>query len=222
MSNKLEQFAALLSDRKEREYEKWFDEIAEFLMNHLCLEVGKTRYRITECEFYYNDQMDESHKDVYTHGEIEQQSFCNLYLNKVGGLDITFGKSNIYAGILIRGIRNIEKQDEYISYVTGITREVFRSLGNIITEVNGIQLKELLTDSFEIESPIKTKRARLKFNEDDKKDYLNKKYRYIIELKPSHKFFDKENLVRDLIQTNEYLHKDPKEILGYELPKKSK
>ena len=206
MSNKLEQFAALLADKGENSFEEWFYKIAETLMNHLCLEIGKTRYRITECEIYYHDK--ELHPDRYIHFGGEQLTLGNLYLNKAGGLDLTFGnlEKNIHGGILIRGINKIGT-DVYINQITKITEEIFRSLGNIINGENGIRLRELFANEIILEErfrkPLKLERVRLSEKIDDI-NFLGKEYRYLVEpLQLNHDYAGKSKILRNLFWEKE-------------------
>ncbi len=198
--NKLAYFSELLTDKKDFSYDDWFYKIAETLMNHLCLEVGKTRYRITECEIYYNDG--KNHIDPYIHGEEEQLTLGNLYFNRAGGLDITFGNSNIEpkikGGILLRGLNKIATT-EYINQITKITSEVFRGLGNIIKEEKSIALKEFPIQNKIVEKPTITTRVGLEKKENDKEGYISKNYRFIIDsLNPENEYALKSKILRKL------------------------
>ncbi len=95
-----------------------FDKIAHSIMNYLCLVIGKQQYKIVECEIYYYDK--DNHPDPYVHKSPEQLQPCSWYFNGFG-LDITFGdkNKNIYAGLLIRGIRPIHE----VRYICVITKE---------------------------------------------------------------------------------------------------
>ena len=184
-------------------------------MNYLALGVGKNIYRITECEIYYYSS---DHADPYVHQGAEQLTSGKLYLNKVGGLDITFGNADIpaYGGILIRGILNL-KTKEYISQVQKITSELFVALGNIITEENGIHLRELASGQINAEQPIQSTRIGLTKKSEDVDGYLEKSYRYIVDLNVLHKFKDKEKVVRQLLAESKLSAEDAKTVLGYNL-----
>ena len=195
--------------------EERFNSMTNRLMNYLCLAVGKNEYRITECEIYY---MDIEHEDNYVHCGEEQMTAGKLYFNKAGGLDITFGNADIpaWGGILIRGIRNL-KTNEYINQITKIVSEVFSSLGNIITEKNGIYLRELMANQVKVEIPIQSTRVGLTKHEKDEGNFFDKPYRYIVELNPSHKFKDREKVVKQLLSENKISKDEAKNILGYNL-----
>lgn len=97
--------------------EKSFYPIADFLLNNCTLNVNKKKFRIVEIEFYLKSP---KHNDEYTHCNPEQLLFCFYYFHKFAtgtfkcgtfkGLDLTFGqeKENIYFGVLIRSIMDME------------------------------------------------------------------------------------------------------------------
>lgn len=213
-SDQLTKFLDLLNDKvRFNSVEERFNSLTNLLMNYFFLAVGKNTYRITECEIYY---MDQDHSDPYVHGEQEQLTTGHLYLNKVGGLDITFGNPDIpvFAGILIRGIRNL-KTNEYISQVQKIVSEIFNALGNILTEENGIYLREGTPGQIKTEEPIRTTRVGLTKSEADTDDYILKPYRYIVELNSAHKFKDRAKVVKQLLSESKIAKGAAKDILGY-------
>src|SRR3712207_4883049 len=81
-----------------------FTQIANMLMNKHVLQVGRTYYRITDCEFYYHAQ---SHKDIYTHGHERQKTSIGEWYFHGSGLDITLGGNDCYGGILLTAIAEI-------------------------------------------------------------------------------------------------------------------
>jgi 3-methyladenine DNA glycosylase Mpg len=104
-----------IHESKKEEIEGAFDEVAKKIFYEYVLVLGKHNYRITEIEFYYNDECcTNKHPDPYTHRHYRQRLNAQWYFHRKGrgGLDITFGKGEnckIYGGILIRAI---EKQNE--------------------------------------------------------------------------------------------------------------
>lgn len=218
MPNKLNSFWKELNREGKYANEKeWFSAIAYRLMNDLCLNVGKNRYRITECEFYYSDI---DHADPYIHGEPQQMTTGHLYFNKAGGIDITFGKEAYpaWGGILIRGIRNLDS-NEYINQITKIVSEVFVALGNIVEEKGCIYLSEKEEGKFTVEEPIQSTRVGIRNREGDNENYFEKPYRFIVELVPEHKFKEKEKVIRNLLLENKITHEQAKKILSYNAPK---
>ncbi len=193
--------------------EQFFDSLTYNLMNNLCIVVGRNAYRVTECEIYY---MDSAHPDPYTHCGDEQLTSGHLYLNKTGGLDITFGNPNgpAWGGILIRGMRNLGT-NEYINNPRKVVEEIFKGLGNIIVNQNPVYLAELQPGKLKIETPLKTTRVELNREKHDPGNFYEKLYRYIVELVPPHKFLGKQNLIEQLLAEKKMTEEQAKEILGY-------
>ena len=216
MSQKLKPFwKELKKSGNYAKHEEWFSAIAYRLMNDLSLNIGNRSYRITECEFYC---LDTDHEDPYVHGEPQQMTTGQLYLNKAGGLDLTFGEKALpaFGGILIRGIRNLET-DQYINKITEVVSELFMALGNIVQEKSCIYFEEVDEGKFTIEKPIQATRVGLKRKEDDKDNYVEKPYRFIVELVPAHKFREKEILIKKLLGDNKIKPEEVKKILNYNL-----
>lgn len=191
---------------------------AHYLMNYLCLVVAGQPYRITEIEIYYHDK--DLHPDPYVHCANEQLFAGNWYFNGAG-LDITFGdyERKIYGGILIRGIMKFGENPRYISGPSNVLKEIFSSVGNILEGEGLVCLRELNQDVIqEIETePIQTIRIGLTKKNDDKENFAEKNYRYLVELNLQHKFKDKEKVIRQLLATNQITKEQSKEIMGYNI-----
>jgi hypothetical protein len=93
----------------------WFARIASQLLGGVRLVVGGQPYRLVEIEFYY--YCDNIHPDPFTHCDPLQRECGRWYFHRTRGsyrggtykgLDITFGDSKAFGGILIR---SIEAQD---------------------------------------------------------------------------------------------------------------
>ncbi len=93
-----------------------FPECAYVLFNKKCLSFESNKFRLLEIEFYF---CCESHPDPYVHCNSEQLNHDTLYFHsgkypgsyKGGtfkGVDLTFGNSDCYCGILLRSMQNIE------------------------------------------------------------------------------------------------------------------
>lgn len=208
------------------ELQSWFDELAYCLMNHLALQVGKNSYRIVECEVYYNDEeLGDGciHPDPYVHGAINpsdghpQKACGHFYLNDVGGIDLTFGKQNIYAGILIRGIRNLDTND-YKSQVTKVTRTVLENIGDVLSGGGIVQFQRKTYGEIEMK-PFKSKRVGLRKKEVDTENFIEENYRYLTELKREHKFAQKEVVIEQLVTNGTLEVEQVEDILGYNLKK---
>lgn len=94
--------------------ENWFNQIAQELLNNYSLIVAGEKYRLVEIEFYCYA---EEHPDIFTHRDKLQKELGHWYFHRKSdkyksgsfkGLDLTFGDSTMYCGILIR---TIEKAD---------------------------------------------------------------------------------------------------------------
>lgn len=195
--------------------EAFFSSLAYNLMNNLGIIVGRNAYRVIECEIYY---MDSAHPDPYVYCGNAQLTSGHLYLNKTGGLDITFGNPNApaWGGILIRGMRNLDT-NEYINKPAKITAEIFKGLGNIIVNQNRIYLAEFQPRQIIPEQPLQTTRVALDRKEHDPENFFEKPYRYIVELVPAHKFVGKENIIKQLLTRGAITEERAKDILGYSL-----
>ncbi len=102
-----------------------FGEIAKQLMNHSTLVAGHERYRLVEIEFYF---FFNRHQDVYSHKREEQKHSGTWYIHG-SGVDITFGKSDEFGGILIRGLQKINttesKREDFIFGPINCARTTF-------------------------------------------------------------------------------------------------
>ncbi|MBW4508460.1 MAG: hypothetical protein KME64_18375 [Scytonematopsis contorta HA4267-MV1] len=88
----------------------WFTQIAEYLLNSFYLIVESELHRLAEIEFYCYAQQ---HPDLFTHRDSLQLNYGRWYFHRNGGqykggsfkgLDLTFGDSIFYGGILIRSL----------------------------------------------------------------------------------------------------------------------
>jgi hypothetical protein len=95
---------------------KWFQRIAELLLQRTVLDVAGDAHELCEIEFYFHG---EGHPDPFTHGQALQRSSGRWYFHKSGesyrggtykGLDITFGPPEAFGGILLRSLSTSEGQ----------------------------------------------------------------------------------------------------------------
>lgn len=197
-----------------------FDVLMDFVMNRLCLVIGETRFRIIEAEVYYKSK---EHNDVYTHCDSEQLKQFSWYFNGMG-LDITFGREgqipeeNIYGGILIRGIKRLTGETEYISGVSNCLKALFAETQKIDHGKPCFYFIEnqeySVSENYE---PVKSSRIGLTKRADDKDDFLTRNYRYLSDLCPEHKFKAKEDVVRNLLVNKKIDNNKAASILGYQL-----
>lgn len=101
------EYLACLQDKNEILTE--FKEAAELLMNLCSIQKGEKEYEIVDIEFYmYNSQ----HPDVITYPRVMEMGRWFFHFS---GVDLTFHSTpNRFGGILIRGIRNVNDDNDQI------------------------------------------------------------------------------------------------------------
>lgn len=101
------EYLACLQDKNEILTE--FKEAAELLMNLCSIQKGEKEYEIVDIEFYmYNSQ----HPDVITYPRVMDMGRWFFHSS---GVDLTFHSTpNRFGGILIRGIRNVNDDNDQI------------------------------------------------------------------------------------------------------------
>ena len=101
------EYLACLQDKNEILTE--FKEAAELLMNLCSIQKGEKEYEIVDIEFYmYNSQ----HPDVITYPRVMEMGRWFFHSS---GVDLTFHSTpNRFGGILIRGIRNVNDDNDQI------------------------------------------------------------------------------------------------------------
>lgn len=166
---------------------KSFDKIADYLFHHTYIQVGLAQYQLTEIEFYYYDA--KKHPDLYVHKNEVQLDFANWYFHG-SGLDITFGNKDeeIYAGILIRGIKNLST-GIYSSGPINTVRELMQNF-KLVTKAQQMQLIE---KEIENKSQI-IKSSRIGLNPKRSPNYYDLPYRYLVDWEANitgHRFKDK-------------------------------
>lgn len=101
------EYLACLQDKNEILTE--FKEAAELLMNLCSIQKGEKEYEIVDIEFYmYNSH----HPDVITYPRVMDMGRWFFHSS---GVDLTFHSTpNRFGGILIRGIRNVNDDNDQI------------------------------------------------------------------------------------------------------------
>lgn len=98
----------------EADYPPAFARMADLLLNRTTLQVAGVPHRFTEIEFYVNGH---NHKDTFTHGDSMQKRGGFWYFHRTAGqyrsgtykgLDIAIGNEQLFGGILIRGVEQLE------------------------------------------------------------------------------------------------------------------
>lgn len=101
------EYLACLQDKTEILTE--FQETAEIFMNDCSIQKGEKEYEIVDIEFYmYNSQ----HPDVITYPRVMEMG---RWFFHPSGVDLTFQSTpDRFGGILIRGIRNVDDDNDQI------------------------------------------------------------------------------------------------------------
>lgn len=158
-----------------------FQRIANDLLNNRIIKVENSLYRITEIEFYYRDEA-RKHDDSYVHGHEMQKQKGKWYFHG-SGIDITFGTSEAFGGILIRAMVNIQS-NEYFYGPLVCVQELFRNFPAISnTEIN-FGLIPAKNGQLFSEKLIRAPRVGLK--PENNPEMWNKFYRFLIMPKQKH------------------------------------
>jgi len=220
----LERLETTQTVKEKKEIQTRFDELADYLMNKLCIAVNDKHYRIVEIEMYYYHK--DKHADPYVHGYPEQLNCGTWYFHYSGlGLDITFGnkEKNIYGGILIRSIKELDENPKYINGPFNVLKEIFPKMtietggkGICIEALQEKHQKEFTQKDIYIGKRIGLTKEALDRREnkrqehdkdyvkkeDPKRDYENIDYRYIVEKNEPNNKVKKKTEVKILDRTN--------------------
>ncbi len=201
--------------RNKKEPFEDFLRIASELMNFHVLIAGNQTYRFTTLEFYYFDK--ENHPDIYSHQHALQKTTGKWYFHG-SGLDITFGNEDVHGGILIRGIKNLQK-NTFINGPINCVQELFSNLGDVVND-KGITFfiadntREKQGALMEDQKVYQSKRVGLNKIIDRTPDtiFYNGFYRFFINPKKTQK--DKAFISEDLLSQG-LSKSDINELFGY-------
>ncbi len=125
-------------DKNISSMQKVFFETARNILNEKVLKIGQLEFELTELEFYFFEC--NNHEDPYVHIDDLQKTSNYLYVHKQpwirGGIDITFGDSTYFAGILIRGIKH---NSSYISGSATVKKYIASLIDNSIGDYKKLQ-----------------------------------------------------------------------------------
>lgn len=204
-----------INDQNDQKVKDSFDNIAIELFNNYDLIINGKHYSFIELEFYYYS---ENHPDGYTHPHENEQGKWRAHNF---GLDITLESKkdkDKYGGILIRSIKKIDGETEYINGPRKVVFEIFKNFKDIYSEENQLQLcKTSQLRKFKENEPLKSTRIGLgkpNIKTPNDGNYKNCKYRYIVYLIPENKIDKKEETAR--VTNNDILISS---FLGYNLNK---
>ena len=177
-------------------------------------------YRLVDIEFYLLSLW---HQDFFTYGRDEQQDF-GKWLKHPSGMDLAFGNKadGVYGGILIRGIREIDGNKNFINGSLNV-RDALSQMDHTVTseilnETVGLRRVAKTTDDrlilvsgrvgLTIKSLYEHHRRLVKSRPDfgavipsKHESFINKRYRFITDICPDNKFREKERVA--LISVNE-------------------
>lgn len=107
--SKLQVLLTLTKKSETQSYSEYFNEIAELLMNKCVIAKGNVKYEIVEIEFYLYTP---DHQDVIAY---PRELSAGQWFFHPSGVDLTFeSSSDKFGGILIRGIRNVLNENDYV------------------------------------------------------------------------------------------------------------
>ncbi len=132
-----------LPEAQAADYSKAFRQAADLLLNHATLHVAGSPHRLTEIEFYWTGP---GHEDPFTHQDPMQLGFGRWYFHKQGnsykggtykGLDIAVGRPDTHAGILVRGMMDLEGQKLLDGSCTCVDHILSRTGRSSVAELAG-------------------------------------------------------------------------------------
>jgi 3-methyladenine DNA glycosylase Mpg len=204
LSSLLQQFKLLLDTCRLSTADDRFTPLVTLLMNKVCLVVrgegNEYRYRIVECEVYYNDPTN-NHEDGNTHNAHQQITTGQWYFNYFG-LDITIGKEgkreeeHAYGGILIRSLRLLPN-GKYINGPSKVLQELFIKMGSVFNR-NASMYLSYVEEPYDDNNIYSAPRVRLA-NKNDK--YYNSHYRFVTELIGENEISGKDEINRRIKQS---------------------
>lgn len=187
---------------------------AESLMLRHVWQVSDKEFYFTEIEFYSKSV--NGGGDPYTHGHVEQLKSDTWYFHG-SGIDITFGDAETYGGILIRGVKYKDANNEwqYISGPIRVATAIFSAIGQAKLQQLSFGLKKL-TKSLKNEI-YACPRVGLNANLDS--DYASERYRFITDICPEHKFAQKEKVAMALLKREDLSVDKINELFSYKIIK---
>lgn len=208
------------------DFQKYFAEVADILLNKGKLIINGTEYRLTEIEFYFNNK--EKHNDTFAHCNAEQLNNGTWYFHP-SGIDITFGskENDIYGGILLRAITLASNTDEKKNMENDVygplkMRALLGSKLEDLRKFQGMMCTETedifwIDDeaAFEEQTIYSVPRFGLNPKNDKDEKFINKPYRFIIYPMKEHK--GKESIIAKYWNNPELF----KKVFGYKLLKKN-
>jgi hypothetical protein len=225
-------------ERKSNDLHNEYKRIAKILFEEFVLvKDGITKYFLTEIEFYLLALW---HQDYYIYGHSDQKKFGEWYRH-ASGVDLTFGdpNENIFAGILIRGLRETDGKQPFING----SINVLNALSDKNSKVTSEELQQkvalwrvpkskdkeifistrvgLTTKSFE-EHKKRIKSESVTFQnqkQDDPLLFLQRHYRFITAICPENQFRFKTTTAEITRKNCNYSPDDINKLYGWKVIK---
>lgn len=177
-----------------KDYQAWFDILAQEILNNHIFRIRKSFYEITEIEFYIYD---DDHPDANSHATPMQKTSLQMAFHTHGssfkegsykGVDISLGHKKRYGGILIRGLKSLA-DDRLIDGPSKVVDEILlqfketkvRDLVTLVDLHVGERDFEFLPNNDADQLLFKCPRVglSLKKNPEEKIPFLLRNYRYL-------------------------------------------
>ncbi|HLF35515.1 MAG TPA: hypothetical protein VI583_14820 [Cyclobacteriaceae bacterium] len=191
-----------------------FDRIAGDIFTYLTFVAGENEFHFTEIEFYHYHP--EFHPDPFVHRHPQQQKFLNWYFHG-SGLDVCIrneSETGTYSSFLIRGIKGL-KDGGFTNGPINVVTRIFEAFGNSADKNSWLFIVENTQPCRIINGPFSSERIGLSGSGDTSGEFLFKKYRFIIDVVPDHKFENKEKLIKELLNEGKIKLQEVKAMLGY-------
>lgn len=203
------------------DYQGSFNKIANYILNCIELHIGTKKYEFTEIEFYYYS---DDHQDCALHRDQLQKTSNMFYVHNKGrgGIDITFGNSDNFGGILIRGIKEVMPDEKYVDGPLNIMKYFTEQLK--CTSKKDLQLKfnnkEIILIEVTCKKDTVYQSPRIGLAQ-PKNPYLVFPYRYIKDLSKQHEFKERLRVYYTSIKLKITTEEDISKAIGYQFSLKA-
>ncbi len=180
------------------------DNLAKYLLFNVHLLINGKGYRMAEIELYI---CHDKHKDIFTHCHSNQKKMMTWYFHQMSekehsykggtfkGLDISCGINNGHGGVLIRSLLNEETGDVIEGPCNVVNEILSKTKADTVKDlvdkmkdtdikcINNGNLLKLELKKYKSEDVYIAPRIGLTLkgsNPDEKKNWIDKKYRYVI------------------------------------------
>lgn len=182
------------------------DYLAKDLILNRAIKVNESIFSIIDVEVYF---WHEKHKDEYARGVDHFKPFGEFEAHRYG-IDLFLGnKAEIeFGGVLICGL--IDTQSQIVIEKSSVIRTIFNQLnigGNSISIISHSNIANSL---------FRTKRLNLGKSDNDKKKFVDAKYKYLLkDCQIFKKYKDKERIFKE----SDLSEAEIQDLLGYKIKK---